>query len=274
MTEKKIVLVTGSSDGIGRLTAMELAKEGMNVLVHGRNAEKTNQVAGEIREATGNPEVEAFVADLSSMQGVRRLARLVSDRHDRLSILINNAGAGFADPRFNDEGMELRFAVNYLAPFLLTRLLLPLLKRAAPSRIINISSAGQQALDLNDLTGQQLTDPVNAYRRSKLALIMFTIDLAEELNGSGVTVNCLHPGTYLNTKMVRRAGINPHGEAEEGAEAEVFLATSPSVGTGKYFDGKNESTPLSQAFNPAVRRKLKELSERLIGEGSDKDGGK
>jgi NAD(P)-dependent dehydrogenase (short-subunit alcohol dehydrogenase family) len=207
MTEKKIVLVTGSSDGIGKLTAIELAKKGMNVLVHGRNADKTNQVAGEIREATGNPEVEAFVSDLSSMQGVRRLARLVSERHDRLSILINNAGVGFADPRFNDEGMELRFAVNYLAPFLLTRLLLPLLKKAAPSRIINVSSAGQQALDLNDLTGQQVTDPVNAYRRSKLALIMFTIDLAEELNGSGVTVNCLHPGTYLNTKLVRRAGI-------------------------------------------------------------------
>lgn len=265
---KKTVLITGSTDGIGKLVALELARRGMEVLVHGRDARKTDAAVNEIREATGAPVVEGFVADFSALDDVRRLAAEVSGRHDRLDILINNAGAGFADDGRSAEGIEMRFAVNYLAPFLLTRLLLPLLKKAAPSRIVNVSSAGQQPLDLGDLTGKKITDPVQAYRRSKLALIMFTLDLAEELKDTGVTVNTLHPGTYLDTKMVRRAGISPHGKAEEGADAEVFLATSPTVHqvSGKYFDGKKESTPNSQAFEPAVRRKLRELSLELTGQ--------
>lgn len=169
----------------------------------------------------------------------RKLAEELLANLNELDVLINNAGIGFSDERqLSEDGYELRFAINYLAPFLLTHLMLPALREAAPSRIVNVSSAGQHPIDFDDVMLEENYDSSRAYRQSKLALIMFTIELAAKLNAENITVNSLHPGTYLDTKMVRNADITPQGEAESGAEAEVFLATSPELEnvSGKYFD--------------------------------------
>lgn len=264
---EQTILLTGATDGIGKQTALRLAQLQYHLLVHGRNPGKLLQLISEIKEKTGNPHIEYYTADLSSLEEVRKLAIDVLNRHPQIEILINNAGVGFADPRYSKDGYELRFAVNYLAPFLLTRLLLPALKNAVSARIINVSSAGQLPLDFNNLMFEKNFDGVNAYRQSKLALIMFTIDLAEELKDEGITVNSLHPGTYLNTKMVRNAGIKPWGEVDSGADAEVFLATSPELEgvTGKYFDGKKQAEPLTQAYDKKVRNQLKDISYQLTG---------
>lgn len=258
-------LITGSTDGIGKLAALQLAKQNANVLVHGRNKEKVNNVVEELKLKSGNKKIEGFKADLSSLNEVRKLANKVKGKFSGIDVLINNAGAGFADEKKSKDGYELRFAVNYLAPFLLTHLLLPALKNAAPSRIVNVSSAGQSPINLDDVMLEKKFDAVQAYCQSKLALIMFTIDLADQLKNDNITVNALHPGTYLNTNMVRRSNINPWGEPESGAEAEVFFATSESLKdtTGKYFNVKTEARANSQAYDEKARKRLRELSLEL-----------
>jgi len=261
------ILITGSTDGIGKLTALQLAKRQAHVLIHGRNEEKVTRIVDEIKNATKNKNIEGFTANLSSLDEVRKLANEVLEKHDRIDVLINNAGAGTADKRYGKDGTELRFAVNYLAPFLLTHLLLPALKNAAPSRIVNVSSAGQAPIDFNDVLLEKNFDGVQAYCQSKLALIMFTIDLAEQLKNENITVNSLHPGTYLDTNMVRRSGVTPWGKPETGADAEVFLAVSPQLEnvTGKYFDVKKEARANAQAYDAKARKKLWELSLQLTG---------
>lgn len=258
-------LITGSTDGIGKLTALELAKQNAQVLIHGRNKEKLAGVVEELKAASGNKNIEGLAADFSSLAEVQRLAEKVLAKYPNLDVLINNAGAGYTDSRYSEDGYELRFAVNYLAPFLLTQLLLPVLKNAAPARIVNVSSAGQHPIDFNDIMLEKNFDATKAYSQSKLALIMFTIDLAEQLKEENITVNSLHPGTYLDTKMVRQAGISPWGEAESGAEAEVFLATSESLAgvTGKYFNVKTAATAHAQAYDKQARKRLWELSLQL-----------
>jgi NAD(P)-dependent dehydrogenase (short-subunit alcohol dehydrogenase family) len=261
------IFITGATDGIGKLAAIELAKQNAHLLIHGRNATKVTKVVDEIKSTTGNNNVEGFIADLSSMDEVRNLASEVLDKHDKLDVLINNAGAGTADKRYGKDGTELRFAVNYLAPFLLTHLLLPALKKAAPSRIVNVSSAGQAPVNFDDIMLEKNFNGVTAYRQSKLALIMFTIELAEKLKRENIAVNCLHPGTYLDTNMVRNSGITPWGKPETGADAEVFLAVSPQVEnvTGKYFDVKKEATANAQAYDAKARKDLWNLSLQLTG---------
>jgi NAD(P)-dependent dehydrogenase (short-subunit alcohol dehydrogenase family) len=262
---EQIMLITGSTDGIGKLTALKLAKKNANVLVHGRNKDKVNKVVEEIKNLTGNKMIDGFTADFSSLEEVRNLANEVNKKYVKLEVLINNAGAGFSDERYSRDGHELRFAVNYLAPFLLTHLLLPTLKKSAPSRIVNVSSIGQSPIDFDDIMLNNRFDSVKAYRQSKLALIMFTFDLAEQLKNDNVTVNSLHPGTFLNTNMVRRSNINPMGEPESGADAEVFLATSENLRgvTGKYFNVKTETSANADAYNKDKRKKLQELSYKL-----------
>ena len=238
----KTALVTGSTDGVGRLVARKLGEAGAHVLVHGRDAERGARVVADI-EASGG--VAAFLAaDLSALAEVRRLADAAQTTVDRLDILINNAGIGTAGPRQTSaEGFELRFAVNYLAGFLLTLLLLPLIKNSAPARIVNVSSAGQQPIDFGDVMLTRGYGGTRAYCQSKLAQIMFTIDLGAALEGTGVTVTCLHPATYMDTSMVRRAGVRPLSTVEEGARAILNLATSPAVEgqTGLYFNGLHEA---------------------------------
>lgn len=262
---EQTILITGATDGIGKLTALQLAKKNAHVVVHGRNKNKVTKVVEEIKTESGNKRIDGLTADFSSLNEVRKFAKEVRTKYSGLDVLINNAGVGFADERYSKDGYELRFAVNYLAPFLLTRLLLPALKSNTPSRIVNVSSIGQHPIDFDDIMLEKDFDSFRAYRQSKLALIMFTIDLAEELKNENITVNSLHPGTLLNTNMVRRSNINPMGEPETGADAEVFLAISESLNgvTGKYFDVKTETKAHPDAYDKEKRKRLEELGFKL-----------
>jgi len=261
------IFITGATDGIGKLTAIQLAKQNAHLLIHGRDEKKVANVVDEIKQSANNKKIEGFVADLSSLDEVRHLANEVLNKHEKLDVLINNAGAGTVDKRYGKDGTELRFAVNYLAPFLLTHLLLPALKNAAPSRIVNVSSAGQVAVNFDDIMLEKNFNGVTAYRQSKLALIMFTIDLAEKLKEENITVNSLHPGTYLDTNMVRHSGITPWGKPNTGADVEVFLAVSADLEnvTGKYFDVKEEARANAQAYDAKARKRLWDLSLQLTG---------
>src|SRR3954451_6552549 len=262
----KAALVTGSTDGVGQLVARKLGQAGARMLVHGRDAERGARVVAEIEAGGGT--ASFLAADVSSLEEVRRLAGAVQATVGRLDILINNAGIGTAGPRHTSaEGFELRFTVNYLAGFLLTLLLLPLVKNSAPARIVNVSSAGQQPIDFDDVMLTGGYSGARAYCQSKLAQIMFTIDLAAALQGTGVTVTCLHPATYMDTSMVRRAGVRPLSTVEEGARAILNLATSPAVAgrTGLYFNGLREARAQAQAYDPDARRRLQALSLELTG---------
>jgi NAD(P)-dependent dehydrogenase (short-subunit alcohol dehydrogenase family) len=237
------------------------------VIIHGRNRNKLDKVVEELKNETGNNRIEGYVADLSALDEVRRLADAIMHEHDRINVLINNAGAGFAAPRFGKDRTETRFTVNYLAPFLLTNLLLPVIKKAAPSRIVNVSSAGQSPIQFNDIMMDKRFDGVAAYTQSKLALVMFTIDLAGQLKNDDITVNALHPGTYLDTNMVREAGIRPYGTAQSGADAIVYLATAPELKTvtGNYFNVGQITKALSQAYDTNARKRLRDLTLKLTG---------
>jgi NAD(P)-dependent dehydrogenase (short-subunit alcohol dehydrogenase family) len=268
----KTVLVTGSTDGVGKLVARQLAQAGAHVLLHGRSREKGQRVLEEIRAATGSDRLEFHLADLSSLLEVRGLAEMVAVRHAALHLLVNNAGIGFG-PReamrreVSRDGYELRFAVNYLSGFLLTHLLLPALRRGAPARIVNVSSAGQYPIDFDDVMLTQGYEGTRAYRQSKLAQVMFTIDLAAQLKDAGITVTCLHPATFMNTNMVIESGYAPVSRIEDGADAVLALAASPELEgkTGLYFDGKREARANAQAYDAAARRHLWDLSMRLTG---------
>lgn len=268
--DDKIALITGSTEGVGREVATRLGAAGAHVLVHGRDRTRGEQVVAEIRTAGGC--ADCLIADLASLAEVRRLAELVRQGNERLSILINNAGIGTAGTarQTSADGHELRFAVNYLAGFLLTHLLLPLLRVGAPSRIVNVSSAGQQAIDLDDVMLNHGYSGTRAYCQSKLAQIMFTIDLARELSGTGITVNALHPATYMDTSMVRRAGVTPTSTVGQGAAAILNLATGSDGAqrNGCYFNGLRETRAAAQAYEPEARRRLGALSLSLTGLGA------
>ena len=265
MSERTIV-ITGATDGLGKGLATELAPSGARLILHGRNEQKGTALLEELAPRTTG-QLEWRRADLGSLDQVRELADSLGDE-ERIDVLVNNAGLGTARPREESEdGYELTFPVNYLAPFLLTRRLLPLLERSAPSRIVNVSSAGQAPIDFDDVMLEQRYSGVQAYCQSKLALVMFTFDLAEELEDSGVTANCLHPGTFMPTQMVKEAGIEPVASLEDGVAATLRLIASPEVEgiNGHYFDGTDESAPHQQAEDPEARRRLRELSEELTG---------
>jgi NAD(P)-dependent dehydrogenase (short-subunit alcohol dehydrogenase family) len=265
MTERTI-LITGATNGLGRGLAERLAPSGARLLLHGRDEAKGERLLEDLGpSATG--ELEWLRADLASLDQVAALADTVLEE-ERLDVLVNNAGVGTAGGREESaDGYELTFAVNYLAPFVLTRRLLPLLERSAPSRIVNVASAGQAPIDFDDPMLERGYGGAQAYSQSKLALIMFTIDLAEELKGTRVTANSLHPGTYMPTGMVKAAGIRPVTPLEDGIEATLRLIEDPKVAgvSGSYFDGTEESAPHPQAHDTGARRRLRELSEELTG---------
>jgi len=267
--DRPTAFVTGSTDGVGRRVAQHLGEAGFHVLVHGRSRERGEEVAAEIEGRGGSAAM--LTADLAALDEVRRLAGAVRQRTDRLDLLINNAGIGPGAPgeprRTSADGHELRFAVNYLAGFLLTHLLLPLIEARAPARIVNVASAGQQAIDFSDVMLTRGYSGVRAYCQSKLAQILFTIDLAEALSGTGITVNALHPATYMATTMVREAGVAPRSSVDEGASAILYLATSPALEgrSGLYFDGKRQARADPQAYDPRARRRLRAVSRDLTG---------
>jgi NAD(P)-dependent dehydrogenase (short-subunit alcohol dehydrogenase family) len=272
--EEQVLLVTGSTDGIGKITARKLALLGASVLVHGRSREKCTSTVKEIRESTGSQKLDYYVGDLSSLSAVRALARDIMSDHSQLHALINNAGVGPGTTSeknrpLSKDGHELLFAVNYLAPFLLTHLLMPVLGNSAPSRIVNVSSAAQERIDFGDVMLARDYDSMRAYAQSKLALTMFTLDIAGRLKGQDITANCLHPGSLLDTKMVRESGASPWGSAESGAEVEIYVTTGSHLEgrTGIYFKEKHESRAHEQAYEIEARKKLRRLSEKLTGVG-------
>jgi NAD(P)-dependent dehydrogenase (short-subunit alcohol dehydrogenase family) len=259
------ILITGATDGLGRRVAGDLAHAGWTVLVHGRSRERAEATLAEIG---GGGRV--YVADLASLAEVRRLADEVLAREPRLDVLCNNAGIGFGSPdgarEVSADGLELRFAVNYLSHFLLTLRLLDRLRESAPARIVNVASAGQYPLDFADLQYERGWDGTKAYRKSKLAQVMFTFTLAERLGDAGVTVTALHPATFMGTKMVVDAGIDPRSEIAQGARATERLIADPELAgvTGRYFNGLHEGQVDPQAHDPEARERLWELSERLV----------
>jgi NAD(P)-dependent dehydrogenase (short-subunit alcohol dehydrogenase family) len=265
----KTILITGATDGVGRQVALALAADGATVLVHGRNRERGESLLAAMRERGGSGSF--YPADLASLAEARALAATIARDHQRLDLLINNAGIGSASGggrrEVSPDGHELRFAVNYLAGFLLARLLLPLLRAAAPSRIVNVASIGQLPIDFGDVMLTRDYSGARAYRQSKLAQVMFTFDLARELQGSGVTVNCLHPATYMNTTMVRQTGVTPTSTVEEGAEAILQLAVGPELAgrSGLYFDRQREARANPQAYDAEARARLRALSFALTG---------
>jgi NAD(P)-dependent dehydrogenase (short-subunit alcohol dehydrogenase family) len=255
-----VVLVTGATDGLGRGLAKALAEAGETVLVHGRSEERIAETLAEI-----GGDARAYRADLSSLAEVDRLADDLLAAEPRLDALVNNAGIGSDVPgggarQESADGVELRFAVNYLAGYRLTRRLLDRLRESAPSRIVNVSSAGQMAIDFDDVMLRDGYNGVRAYCQSKLAQIMFTFDLAQELDGSGVIATSLHPSTYMPTKIVH----SPVSSIEDGVEATMRLLTAPAAEVaGRYFNVLREARADPQAYDADARENLRALSEEL-----------
>jgi NAD(P)-dependent dehydrogenase (short-subunit alcohol dehydrogenase family) len=259
------MLITGATSGLGRYVAFELVRAGHVVLVHGRDEDRTGRLVEELR-AEGD--AEGFVADLASLAQVRELAVHVGDAHPELDVLVNNAAVGSGPPgsgrELSADGHELRLAVNYLAPVVLTRALLPVLRANAPARIVNVGSAGQEPLVFEDPEFTRGYDGVSAYCRSKFALAAHTFALAGELDGTGVSVNVLHPATYMDTTMVREADITPWNTVADGAAGVLALATR-DLGSGRYYDGTSPARAHEAAYDPGVRGRLAALTEQLLG---------
>jgi NAD(P)-dependent dehydrogenase (short-subunit alcohol dehydrogenase family) len=271
MTDQQTVFITGATDGLGRALAHRLAATGHTVLLHGRDRQKLDDTAAEIADRQHVTKPRTFRADLADMAEVRRLADEVMAAASRLDVFISNAGIGFGEPdgrdrRTSADGYELRFAVNYLAGFLLTARLLPLLQRSAPARIVNVASVGQQALDFDDLMLERDYSGVRAYCQSKLAQIMSGFELAGRLPDGQVTVNSLHPATFMPTKMVlaERSSVD---SLEEGVHSTERLVTDPALAgvTGRFFDHTREATADAQAYDADARAMLWTVSEQLTG---------
>ncbi|MBR0938584.1 SDR family oxidoreductase [Bradyrhizobium jicamae] len=266
----KTVLITGSTDGVGRYVAVKLAQAGAKVLIHGRDTARAQTLVADIKRVSGREPV-FYQADLSSLAEVRELAEFVLADHDRLDVFVSNAGIGSLNEgparQTSKDGHELRFAVNYLAGFLLAHMLLPRLKASAPARIVNVASLGQQPIDFDDVMIVRNYSGGRAYSQSKLSQIMFTIDLAEQLQGSGVTVNSLHPATYMNTTMVRASGTTPMSTVEQGGDAILHLVHGEDVAgqSGLFFNGMNQARANPQAYDAEARRRLRALSLKLTG---------
>ncbi len=275
--EGKICLVTGSTSGIGKVTARELASRGATVVLVSRSRAKGEATQAEIKQATGNQQVELLVADLSVLEDVRRLAAEFQQTHDHLHLLVNNAGGAYPRRTLTPDGFEATLAVNYLAPFLLTELLLDTLKASAPARIVNVSSAQHATASIvfDNLQGEKKYANLGSYGQAKLAVLLWTYELARRLEGTGVTVNALHPGITATNFPAGMAGPAAWAmklgkpfllTVEQGAQTTLYLATSPQVEgvTGKYFVKSQEKSSSSRSYDQAVGSRLWEVSEQLV----------
>jgi NAD(P)-dependent dehydrogenase (short-subunit alcohol dehydrogenase family) len=273
----RICLVTGGTNGIGKSTALELARMGATVVIVGRDAQKTSEVVQEIRAASGNPNVDSLLADLSSQQEVRRLAHEFKNKYSQLHVLLNNAGTVFMQRQLSVDGVEMTFAINHLASFLLTNLLLDTIKASAPARIINVSSNAHTTgkIQFDNLQGERNYTP-RVYENSKLANILFTMELARRLEGTGATVNALHPG-FTATGFAKNNGkvmatlvsiFAPRvaRSPANGAETSIFLASSPNVEgiTGKYFYNSQVIAAAPRSTDMVVARKLWDASTEMV----------
>lgn len=263
--DNKIVFITGSTDGIGKETAIELVKVGAYVIIHGRNEEKGKKTFDEIKDVTKSKKLDYLWADLTNFNQIREMAKVIHEKVDHIDILINNAGVYMESKKLTDDGFEYTFAINHLSHFLLTNLLLDLIKKGNNSRIVNISSQVQlNKIDFDNLNAEKKYNSYNTYALSKTCNAMFTYDLADRLKDSGVTVNCLHPGV-INTKLLN-AGFGMIGSGVNvGAENVIFVANSPELKkiTGKYFKDKITQKSSRVTYDLDARKKLWEISEKL-----------
>ncbi|MFN8486808.1 MAG: SDR family NAD(P)-dependent oxidoreductase [Caldilineaceae bacterium] len=265
----KIAILTGATDGMGRLVARLLGKAGYLVVVHGRDRARGMAVIDQITRAGG--QARFMPCNLASLQDVKRFAAELNATLPHINVLINNAGIGTgpegAPREVSADGLELRFAVNYLAGYLLTKLLLDKVKAAAPARIVNVASDGQEPIDFSDVMLERMYSGYYAYCRSKVAEVMMTIDFAEELKDTGVTVNTMHPGSFMDTTMVRQMNHPVVESIEAGANYVFELATHPKFAgvTGHYFNRGIDARAQAQCYDPQARRQLRELSDRLVG---------
>jgi len=275
----KVCIVTGANSGIGKATALGLAQMGATVVMVCRDQTRGEEAQNEIKTKSGNDAVDLMLADLSSQESIRQFAENFQQHYKQLHVLINNAGVVNLSRRETGDGLEMIFAVNYLAPFLLTNLLLDRLKANAPARIVNVSSDSHQSgyIKMDDLQSEEKYRFMRAYGQSKLALVLFTYELSRRLQGAGVTANCLHPG-FVATNIGQN-GIGPVGRSiiklifsnfgispEEGAKTSIYLASSPEIEgvTGKYFV---KSIPIRSApisYDETLQRQLWEESAKLV----------
>ena len=272
----KICLVTGASSGIGKATALGLAQMGATVIMVCRDHEKGEAAQREIKMKSGNHAVDLLLADLSSQQSIRQLTERVQQRYSQVHVLINNAGALMSTRHETVDGLEMMFAVNQLAPFLLTNLLLDMIKASVPARIVNVSSSahalGFVKLDLDDLQSEKRYGAMRAYGQSKLALVLFSYQLARRLQGTGVTVNCLHPGVLATNMMqhvppgmrlpAKLIAVSP----EKGASTSLYLASSPDVEniTGKYFAKSAPRRSAPASYDGSLQQRVWEESAKLV----------
>ncbi len=277
----KVCLITGANRGIGKATALGLARREATVIIHSRNRLLGETAREEIVAGTENEAVEVMVADLASLEAVRRLAEEVQRRHVTLHVLVNNAGLAKRRHTLTEDGLETTFTVNHLAPFLLTRLLLDALKGSAPARIVNVASLVHWwgKIDFNDLQGVERYNLGKAYNQSKLANVLFTNELARRLEGTGIDVNCVHPGlvatdfsreyTGFKGLMANKLWRSFMRSPEQGADTVIYLASSPDAAgvTGKYFANRRAVRSSKASHDPALARRLWEVSERLTGLG-------
>ncbi|ABU59727.1 SDR family oxidoreductase [Roseiflexus castenholzii] len=277
MAHTPVSLVTGATSGIGEVTARELARRGMHVVIVGRNRERTAATVARIKQATG-VDVEPLIADLSSQAGVRSVAEAFAQRHTRLDVLVNNAGGFFASRQVSADGIEMTWALNHMSYFLLTNLLLDTLRASAPARVVNVSSDAHRngRMRWDDLQFSRGYNGWAAYAQSKLANILFSNELARRLEGSGVTSNALHPG-FVATRFAHNNGALWGGlmalmqrlwaiSPEEGAQTSIYLATAPEVATvsGRYFVKSRATSPAPQAQDMDAAARLWEISERML----------
>ncbi len=263
---QQVVLVTGSTGGLGQEVARRIASSGAHVIVHGRNRERGMATVEQIeRETSGS--ARFYGADFASFEQTRAFAEEILRDYNRIDILVNNAGFGSApDERLlSEDGHEFRFQVNYLSQFLLTKMLMPRLRSSTPSRIIMVSSLAANPIDFDDVMIESNFSGGRAYGQSKLAQVMMTFDLAEELEGTGVMVNSLHPAAYMPTGMVRRLGVTPVATLDEGATAVMQLVDSTEIEGGQYFIGLRPGRANAQAYDLEARAMLKSLSQELTG---------
>ncbi|MFF9869636.1 SDR family NAD(P)-dependent oxidoreductase [Streptomyces sp. NPDC013953] len=268
---QRTTLITGATQGMGRGLALDLATRGGTLLLHGRDRGRLDRVAAEVRAAAPGNTVRTYLADLSDLDQVHAMAARIRAAEPRLDGLINNAVVGGgAEPHKRElsaQGHELRFAVNHLAPYALTRGLLPLLTASAPARVVNVASIGQETVDFDDVMLERDYEGLRAYCRSKLALIMMTFELAAELDGTGVTVNTLHPAHLMDTDGVREYGLVPVTNVEEGVRPTVRLLLDPGLTTttGRYFDQFTDTRAHEQAYDTEARKGLMRLTDALVG---------
>ncbi len=264
--EDQTILITGATDGVGRSLAHRLAEKGATLVLHGRSAEKGEQLLEELHTATGNDRLSYELADFASLDEIHALADRLAGL-DRLDVLVNNAGMGVElARRESNEGLELTFQVDYLSTYILSCRLVPLLTRSAPSRIVNVSSAGQAPFDFGNVQLRHGWSGGQAYCQAKLGQIMLTTDLAEALAGTGVTVNALHPASYMPTKIVTHL-FTPQSTLAEGVANVLRMVVDPQFAeeTGLYVNRATVATADAQAYDPAARAELRTLSEKLTG---------